>query len=153
MLRDHRHIHLIVLLRGLMPLQMLRLDPADRQAKYLVMREVAEAVRELDADAVIYIAETWLAKREDIPPGKFAVDARNRREGLSLAAANKAGEQFQLLAEVERKKVKKHKVKRLRPTRRDEGILMNFAPIYEVWGRVDMLRLDDESLPWPQEPD
>lgn len=154
MLRDHYHIHLIVLMQGTKLLQLIRVQPADRQDKYLLMRNLAETVRELGADAVIYISETWLAKYEEIPTGKFAADAPARREGLCLSAANKAGEQFELRAEVERKKIKRHKVKRLAPTERlDGGVLMMFAQIYEVWGRLDMLKLDDESLSWPKEPE
>jgi hypothetical protein len=67
-----------------------------------------------------------------------------------LWGANAQGEVIDLRAEIERKKFKRHKVRCLQPTIVDQGGRIIFlAPVLEVWGKLDVLRLNDEDG-WPE---
>jgi gamma-glutamyl phosphate reductase len=75
-----------------------------------------------------------------VPPGGFAVDAKDRWESIVLHGADASGEQIALSANVVRKKVKKHKVKSLSSTDvNTKSQNMALAPFLGVWGRLDVL--------------
>jgi hypothetical protein len=151
MLRDGHHATMFVLLKGVAQIDLIVAPPENRLAKYMLMRDVARRVRRIGADGLLCLGEIWLARPEDIPRGGFAVDAVKRGEALVLWGANAQGEVIDLSAEIERKKIKRHKVRRLQPTNVDQGGRIIFlAPVLEVWGKLDVLRLKDEDG-WPQQ--
>jgi hypothetical protein len=146
MIRDGFHAMMFVPLQGAMPVDLIVAPPRDRADKYMLVRDIARYVRRIGADGLLRIAETWIANREDIPRGGFAADAPNRTEALTLAAVNARGEQISLSAAIERKRIREHKVKRLGPTVIEKGDRMvSLAPVLEVWGKLDVLRLDAED--------
>jgi hypothetical protein len=146
MLRDHHHATMFIPLLGIQPLDLIIAPPRNRADKYMLVRDIARYVRRIGADGLIRISEAWTANWDDIPRGGFAEDAPNRGESLTLAAVNSAGEQISLSAEIERKRIKKRKVKRLGPTEIEmNGRVVSMAPVLEVWGRLDALRLDEKD--------
>jgi hypothetical protein len=154
MLKDGYHASMFVPLRDNKPIDLVIAAPQNRIDKYLLIRDVAHLVRRVGADGLLHISEAWTASREDIPKGKFAVDAANRGESIMLAAVNSSGEQINFSAQVIRKKLKKHKVKQLMPTEIEAGTrMLAMAPVLEVWGKLDVLRLeeDDEPMRWVDE--
>jgi hypothetical protein len=51
-----------------------------------------------------------------------------------------------LSAPSERKKISKHKVKILGPTIINENeLIVSLAPVLEIWGKLDVLQLDEED--------
>lgn len=149
MLRDSYHQTIAILFKGIVPFETISLALHDRRQKYMAMREIAERVRCSGADGVFLLSEGWTAKPEDLKPNQFAVDAPNRGEALLLWAVNSDGVHLSLEADIHRKRIKKHKVKSLGPTRRETAArIVAFAPILEVWGRLGDLKLDEEEG-WP----
>ena len=69
------------------------LAPEDQEDKYLMVRRLAERVKELDADGLIAIYEVWEAPEERRADGSLirAADSKNRREALILTAVHKDG--------------------------------------------------------------
>jgi hypothetical protein len=150
MLKDGYHLPKALLFKGIMPVEIISPKPNDRREKYLVMRQLAERIRAIEADGIIFISEAWTAHPSELGPGQFAVDVANRGEALVLWGATKDGRQLSLQARITRKKVKKHKVKSLGETERDtQHKIIAFAPILDVWGRLADLKLDDDSQ-WPE---
>jgi hypothetical protein len=151
MLKDGYRTPMFIPLKENRPADLIVAPPQNRIDKYLIMRDIAYLVRRIGADGLIHISEAWRAAPKDIPKGKFAVDATKRGEEFVLAAVNSAGEQINLSATVIRKKLKKHKVKQLLPTEVETGgRMVSMAPVLEVWGKLDVLRLEeeDESMLW-----
>ncbi len=149
MARDGHHASMFIPLRGAIPIDLIIAAPQNRADKYMLMRDVARYVRRIGADGLIQVAEAWTANRDAVPHGRFAVDARNRGEALVLWAVNAQGEQISLAAAIERKKIKRHKVKRLLPTEIEEGRrLVAMAPVLEVWGMLDVLGLNEKNDDW-----
>jgi hypothetical protein len=65
---------------------------------------------------------------------------------LTMDAANSAGQLLSFSATIHRKLIKKHKVKALGPTEIEEGgAVMQMAPVLEVWGKLDALRLPERT--------
>jgi hypothetical protein len=154
MLKDGYHVSMFIPLKDNRPIDLIVAGPQNRLDKYLLIRDIAHLVKRIGANGLIHISEAWTASRDDVPKGKFAVDAPKRGESLILAAVNSAGEQIDLSARVVRKKLKKHKVKELMSTVNEVGSRMvAMAPVLEVWGKLDALRLneDDESTRWVEE--
>lgn len=147
MLRDSYHTTVFILLKGLIPFEVIKAMPQERMDKYLLMKEVANQVRKTQADGVFIISEAWIAPHEDIPQGGYAVDAPNRKEVLALTAVDATGKHFTIQTEIERKKLKKHKVKRFFAREVDiVGKPISMAPVLEVWGKLDILGLEDKSI-------
>jgi hypothetical protein len=154
MLKDGFHASTFVLLRDNKPIDLIFAAPQNRIDKYLLVRDIAYLVRRIGANGLIHIAEAWTASREDIPKGKFAVDAKKRGESIMLAAVDSTGKMLSLSAQIIRKKLRKHKVKQLMPTEIELGTrLVTMAPVLEVWGKLDALRLEenDEPMRWVEE--
>jgi len=145
MLRDGYHLPIMLLWKGLLPVDQIRAWPTDRRAKYMMMRDTAARAREIDADGVMYISEAWTARREDLPESGFAAEAKDRGEALVLFAANSEGEMLSLQANIVRKRVKKNKVKALGQTEFDAGQIMTLAPFLEIWGKLDLLAGDEDD--------
>jgi len=61
------------------------------------------------------------------------------------SAANANGELLSFSATIQRKLIKKRKVKRLGPTEMEVGKAISMAPVLEVWGKLDVLRLDEKA--------
>jgi hypothetical protein len=153
MLKDGYHISIYFPFKEGLFLGPIVVRPQDRIDKYLIIRDIAHFVKRTGADTLLHISEAWTAAIDDIPKGKFADAATNREEILALAAANSSGDQVHLSAVIVRKKEKKHKVKKLLPTQVEtDGGLVSMAPVLEVWGKLDVLRLtDDDVAPWAKE--
>ncbi|VVE72966.1 hypothetical protein PPN31119_04460 [Pandoraea pnomenusa] len=98
---DGYHGPMAFLLKDGVPVGMIQLDYPNRNAKYLVSRELAEAVRLRGADAIIHVGEAWTASLKDLWPLQYPVDAATRGEQLLLSACSRE-ETFQLSAEIVR---------------------------------------------------
>jgi hypothetical protein len=149
MLKDGFHVSMFVPLKANIPVDLIVAPPQNRLDKYLLMRDIAHYVRRIGADGLLAISEAWTAKQDDVPKGKFAADVANRGESITLTAVNAGGEQITLSAGIVRKTWKKHKVKQLLPSKTELGGRIIFmAPVFEIWGKLDVLRLDgdDEAM-------
>jgi hypothetical protein len=142
MLRDHFHRNFLLLLRGRDVVRLIATEFPNRACKYVMMRDFARLARIHGADGVLLVGESWTAHGADVPRSGFAADAANRGEALTVHAANASGEQFSLMADVERKKIKRWKVKRLSPTRLNTGFQYMLMPFLREWGCVDTDELD-----------
>lgn len=144
-LHDNNHLPFFFLFKGLLLFSVIGLPTRHRRDKYLAMHEMAERVRATGADGVMFISEAWTAHHTALQPGQFPADVPNRRESLCLWAAAADGFRISFEAEILRKKVKKHKIKKMGPTKRvPQAKIVAFAPILEVWGRLDDLELVDQ---------
>lgn len=138
MTKDSYHISLAILCKGVSVIRILFMDLPTRASKYLILREIAALAKIECADGVILISEAWEASKEDVPASGFAEDAKNRRESLSLVAASSDGKCYQYSAIVERKKIKKHKVKRILTTDFSESRFQYvLSPFQVAWGCLD----------------
>jgi len=146
MLKDGYHVPMFIPLRGNIPIDLIVAPTESRIDKYLIMQDIAHYVRRTGADGLLHISEAWTAKQEDVPKGKFAADAANRGEAITLTAVNADGEQITLSAVITRKKWKKYKVKQLLQTEIEiGGRAVSMGPVLEVWGKVGVLRLDEDD--------
>jgi hypothetical protein len=146
MARDGYHANMFIPLKGARPIGLAIAPPQNRSDKYMLMRDIARYVRRIDADGLLHIGEVWLARPEDVPRGGYPDQAPNRLEALQLTAANANGELLSFSAIIQRKLIKKHKVKRLGPTEIKEGArIISMAPVLEVWGKLDVLRLQEKT--------
>lgn len=73
-----------------MQLFQLRMD--DRADKHMVMRDLADSCKRLDAVAVMLINEAWVAPAEFAATGKHAVDCPSRGESILLHGLTRSGE-------------------------------------------------------------
>lgn len=73
-----------------MQLYQLRMD--DRAEKHIVMRDLADSCKRLDAVAIMLINEAWVAPAGFAPIGKHAVDCPSRREAILLNGLTRSGE-------------------------------------------------------------
>lgn len=129
---DGHHVPLFIFVQENKPISMMEGHAHDRAEKYLLMRRVAAEVRRLGADAVIAINEAWTASPDPDDPFKYPVDMPDRGELLLLCACSRAGEMFQIRAEITRTEG----APALGETaEQDGGALFMFAPVLEVWGR------------------
>ena len=55
-------------------------------------RQIAEAVRSSDAEAVVVVSEAWSAKLDEIPPGGRVRDAAEPQDVLLVAGIDRSGE-------------------------------------------------------------
>lgn len=130
--KDGHHIMVAFLLRGGKPVEIRELRPQEHGHKYLMMRELANEVLRVDADAVILISESWSAPVDPAKPYMRASDSPQRREFLTATAVMKAGEPLHLAAEILRDRKKVHLGE---TTEHIGGSHYVFAPIYEAWGK------------------
>jgi hypothetical protein len=146
MARDSYHLNMFIPLRGALQIGLVVAPTENRADKYMLMRDIARYVRRIRADGILHIGESWIAQFDDIPLGGYPDQAPNRREALTMTAANATGQILSFSAEIHRKLIKKHKVKRLGPTDIVEGDkVISMAPVLEVWGKLDVLRLDEKT--------
>ncbi|WFT88394.1 hypothetical protein [Rhizobium leguminosarum] len=138
MLRDHYHRSFAFLFSRLMPIRLIGIDHPDRASRYVLMRELAQLAKILEADGVILVSEAWTAKGPDIPKSGYAVEAETRGEALMLNAADASGFRVSMQADVKRKKNKKHKVKSLSKRSDGDGFQFILAPFLQVWGKLDL---------------
>jgi hypothetical protein len=71
--------------------QMLSTMPEDQQGKYLFMQQVANTVQRTGATGLVFTAESWMAKADDVPPGKRPADVDTKLEMLTVTAARADG--------------------------------------------------------------
>ena len=142
MARDGFHRNLTFLMKGLLPIEMVKTDHPDRASRYVLMRDLARLAHIAGADGVMTIGEVWTASNENIPASGFAVDAPKRGEAINLHAATAQGESFVMSAKIERKRPGSKKVMSVSRTEIDEdGFLFMFLPFFEQWGCVDQQAL------------
>jgi hypothetical protein len=144
--RDGYHTNMFIPLKGARQIGLVVAPPANRADKYMLMHDIARYVRRIGADGLLHISEAWIARFDDIPHGGYPDQAANRFEALTMTAANAKGQLLSFSATIRRKVIKKHKVKRLGPTEIEEGErVMSMAPVLEVWGKLDVLRLHEKT--------
>ncbi|MDH0612814.1 MULTISPECIES: hypothetical protein [unclassified Agrobacterium] len=142
MLRDGYHHSFAIMVSKLRLWRVIGIDHPDRASRYVLMRDLAELAKVIDADGIIVIGEAWTARGKDVPPSGYAVDAQNRGEALTMHAAEAAGQTYSYNAAIIRKKKKKHKVKALGPTeQRQDGFQFIMAPFQIAWGCLDHEKL------------
>lgn len=143
MRRDNYHRAIAILFKGIAMTQVINMDHPTRALRYVIIRELAALAKATGADGVILLAEAWTAKKEDVPPSGYAVEAKNRGEALCLSAANAYGKCYCASAEIIRKKNKKHKVKTLKVSPvNEEAFIFITAPFQQEWGCLDMKEVE-----------
>lgn len=80
--KDGHHVPIVFFFKENLLVHLLELHYENRASKYLLMREVAEVVRQIQADAVIHIGEAWTAKASQLGPFQYPVDVPSRGECL-----------------------------------------------------------------------
>ena len=131
------HRNLTFLMKGLLPIEMVKTDHPDRASRYVLMRDLARLAHIAGADGVMMIGEAWTTLNENIPASGFAVDAPKRGEAIVLYAATAQGESFVMSAKIGRKRPASKKVKSVsRPEIDEDGFLFMFLPFFEQWGCI-----------------
>lgn len=144
MLRDGYHHSFAIMVSKLRLWRVIGINHPDRASRYVLMRDLAELAKIIDADGIIVIGEAWTAKGKDVPQSGYAVDAQNRGEALTMHAAEATGQTYVYNAEITRKKKKKHKVKSLGPTElHQDGFQFIMAPFQIAWGCLDLQKLKE----------
>lgn len=98
LLKDGTHVPIVFLgyqdgNRRLIPIPYF---VGDREEKYMFFRCIASIVKKTLATSIIAINEVWVSTLKDKPPYIFPSDDPNRKEALSLVAANSNGERYSL---------------------------------------------------------
>jgi len=107
-------------------------EPEDQRDKYLFMRELANEVIRVGADAVMAISESWIAPADPKQPYMRPVDSPDRKEQLSGTLVRKDGVPVQFGAEIQRHEDRLE----LGATHTDRDFAsFSFAPVYEAWDR------------------
>ncbi len=146
MTKDGFHRPLCILFRGNNLLRIISMDHPDRASRYVLVRELAQIANRIGADAVMLISEAWTSRKEDLPPSGYAVDAENRGEALILNAGDSNGNVYMYDALVVRKKNKRHKIKKLEPTKySEEGLPFILVPFQDSWNCLDIDKLKELS--------
>jgi hypothetical protein len=141
-LRDHYHRSIALLFTGRLLTKVVGLDFPDRASKYVMVRELARLAVIVGADGVMLIGEAWGAKSQDVPPSGFASEATERMELLTMSAASSAGQSLHYEARMIRKRIKRHRIKDLGVTRKEEAFLYIVSPFQKEWGCLDMAALE-----------
>jgi hypothetical protein len=146
MARDGHHLNVFIPLKGVRQIGQVVAEPQSRADKYMLMRDIARYVRRIDADGLLHVSEAWMAQPEDIPRRRYPDQARNRLEILMMDAVSANSQPLSFSATIQRKLIRKQKVKALGPTQIEEGgRVISMAPVLEVWGKLDVLRLHELS--------
>ena len=114
------------------PVQVRQLRPEEHGHKYLMMRDLANEVLRVGADAVIMLSEVWSAPFDPAKPYQRAVEAPNRIELLTASLVRKEGEPIELFAKIQRDG---DKIQLGDTAQVEKPALFAFAAIYEAWGR------------------
>jgi len=133
MKKDKHHVSLAFLFKENRPVHMMQLEYSDRSAKYLLMRDVAEIVKQKKADAIIHIGEAWTAQVDAASHVRYASEAPNRRECLILMGCTK-DKGIVMQAEITRidDRIK------LEKTVESMGAPPEmFSPVLKVWGEQE----------------
>lgn len=138
MLKDGYHRSMALFFKGLSLDQIVGMEHPTRGSRYVIVRELAALAAATGVDGVMLISEAWTAKREDVPPSGYAAEAKRRGEALVMSAADAKGAAYHYEATVERKLVKRDKVKRLGPTKVAEDTAFITVPFQQVWGCADL---------------
>src|SRR5262249_23583299 len=77
--------------------RMIEPDFPEHQDKPAIWFELAKLAKKSKATSVICIAESWMARREHIPPGKRPEDSPERVEVLQVAALTRFGKFYTVL--------------------------------------------------------
>ena len=129
---DGYHRTIFFLFRERRLVHLFEIRPEDQSQKYLLLRTAAHEVTKYGADAVIALAEAWIAPANSLNPYQHAVDLPVRREALTATLVVKHGPPIRFTAIIRRDDASP----KLEETRIDrDPILFSFAPVYEVWGR------------------
>lgn len=139
LLRDGYHRSFMFFLKSNVVFQMIPTDHPDRASRYVLMRDLAKLARIEEADAVMMVAEAWIAQSQDLPASGFAVDAKNRGESLLMHVANSAGETHVLQAVFHRRRPGGKKIKKIEPTQIEDDSFQFIAyPFLREWGALNM---------------
>ena len=143
MIADGYHESFAFLLNDTTPTTLIVTEHPDRAIRYVLMRDLAHLARVSEANGVVLINEVWMAKSNDTPTG-FAADSPNRTEALSMLATNSSCESYSFIADIIRKKKKKHKVKKLAPTEfKEDPSAWILYPFQKLWGCVDAKQMHE----------
>jgi hypothetical protein len=113
--------------------------PADQQAKYSFMNDVAAEVQRFGYTGLVLIADSWyLESAADLPPGMRPSEVKSRKEALTVTAARSDGHTRALMTPYTRR------FGRIRygATIETGGVGYFLAPVMKVWG-----------VSWPSERD
>jgi hypothetical protein len=78
-------------------------DDAERPVGEARARQMAEAVRRTDADAVVFVSEAWTADPTTIPQGGRAGDAPDPDDVLLVAGVDRSGAEFSLATQLHKR--------------------------------------------------
>jgi len=106
--------------------------PRDQRDKYLMMRGLANEVIQLSADAVVEIAESWIAPADPKQPFMNASDSPARKEQLTGTLVSQSGATVQFSAEIQRHG---DKIELGETHIHRDFASFSLAPVYEAWGR------------------
>jgi hypothetical protein len=108
----------------------MRLD--DQQRKFLIWQHIADDVRRIGADGLVFVGESWI--REDMGDGVRPSEARDRKEAIHVFAAKSTGEVRSVLVPFLRGRFGMFKFDDAQEMR--EGAFNFFVPVREAWSQV-----------------
>lgn len=131
---DGYHVPAVFLFKDGNLVHMMQLMYHDRAAKYMLMRNVAEIVRQKKANAIIHIGEAWTTQMDPAHPFQYPSDAPNRREILHLMASTK-DQSLSMEAEITRPDGNVELGETIESTGRHPDM---FSPILKVWSSQEV---------------
>lgn len=112
-------------------LEIIQLQIEERGDKYLVWERVAERVRQNGATGVIAVGEAWTAPFDPDDPNRYAGDAPDPHEVISVHAASSDGEILSFVCEFTRREDQIS----FGPVEEESGGFVGILqPILRVWG-------------------
>lgn len=131
-LKDGRHVSIVFLLCETKPIKLMSLRPEEHGHKYVMMRDVADEVIRHGADAVVMLAEVWMAPFDKFRAYQRAIDAPNRLEALTGTLVANDGQMIELAAEIIRKN---DEIQLADTITLLDPALFSFAPVLRAWGQ------------------
>src|SRR5262249_40926953 len=71
--------------------RLLQLNAGNRAEKFAMLRHIANEVKAMQGDAIVEIAEAWMAPLDALKTGKMPEEAEDRKEVLVLSVATADG--------------------------------------------------------------
>lgn len=130
---DGYHGSIFLLVRNHRVIRTIGTNPDDRAQKYLIMRQIADAVLRSGADAVVGISEVWTGPANPQDPFDYPADRPEKGEALTLTAFSKQGEGVHLEAEIVRVDGNVKLGETIEIEHAEIGRAPMFAPILSVW--------------------
>ena len=134
MIRDGYHRNVVLVVGS--EIRVIEIGAEDKAAKFLIWRDIAAVVRQLQATTVICIGEVWQARWDGKTFVAQVEDLPDKKEGVSLQAASAGGGFIDLFAEIHRSDDGTTTLGETENRSESRMVANYLAPVYEAWAEM-----------------